>query len=286
MEVTSIFKDNVSGFEGVLLPQVYSEIAAGSHIPAIGLVESDKEDEGSFFAIGAIAGDFDGTVFDVTSFYVTKERRRMGGGSLLLDTLQKQLKKDTGSAITMDFFSFSEDHGTLESFLDKNGFIEEHEDSAVAVLISDIPRRSKGKKSDISGIPFAKVEDDVLKKLEEKIYNTTDYRIPDGGLFSDDVDIDCSMLYIKDDTPVSYVIYERGDSDTLMLTGIGAEAFELGIGLLECSLQFVVDRYQGEGRLLVFPASVTADDILGEYLGESAQDIRRCYWKSLSGKEK
>lgn len=113
-QTTRIFKD-------VLMPTVYTVASHGIPITVIGLFHEKK-------VIGALAGFVEeGNSFTIASLFVIPKFRRMGGGTVLVNSLIKVLEKEQ---IPLAFLSFLEgdwEWQTFDPFMKSLGFSESHE---------------------------------------------------------------------------------------------------------------------------------------------------------------
>ena len=139
MEICLIGKENCKAFAPVMTKNVYDALFKGYPLLALGLVDDDT-------AIGAVAGYEKNERFYVQSLFVQKDKRRQGGGSMLLQALSDILDEeaDDGNgddengivdAIRISFTITDEESETLEQFLTAQGFIyEDHDGENIYVI--------------------------------------------------------------------------------------------------------------------------------------------------------
>lgn len=137
MNTTIIDRGNLQYYESLLLPEAAQMIRSGTPIFALGAVENGA-------ACGALAGGPRQGKFEISSFYVARERRNQGAGSALLDelvriaSLQEELRE-----ISCLFTNLNVEQERLAAFLKKHGF-EDRTDEAGSLMA--LPLETAGRR--------------------------------------------------------------------------------------------------------------------------------------------
>ncbi len=119
-EAGVIDEESFPFFEDLLTDEAKEDLEADRDCICLGLTSEGK-------SCGAIAGAMeDEDLFRITSFYVVPQLRRMGGGTILFDTLMDGLyEMDDEIAVTMEFSDEAGDEAeALMAFMDLMGIPE------------------------------------------------------------------------------------------------------------------------------------------------------------------
>ena len=118
MKITAITKENIQGFQYLMLPEVAAAIRKGEDVGALGLYE---EGESVPVAVGAITGLASRDLFKILSIYVEKKYRGQGLGKQLLDAFCSEAERYE-LPLCVDYLSTTPEHAELEGFLTHLGF--------------------------------------------------------------------------------------------------------------------------------------------------------------------
>lgn len=156
MELCVIEKNNLDGFKGVLLPDVFEKMDIGNEIIALGVYENI---DGKPTALGAIAGSVQDNRYDILSLYVAKEKRNHGYGKALVNAICEQADA-MNLPVSISFISTTPEHQELENFLIHDGFLEtEGNYQVIRVPVDSIPENSE---EDIKTFSIPSEEDGYL----------------------------------------------------------------------------------------------------------------------------
>lgn len=167
-------------------------------------------------AIGALCGAFDSNIFEIDSIYVAEQYRRQGVGRALMEELFMMIEEldrsgDTGLVIRAEFTLVDSQSLTLPPFLLYLGFTKEEIYGPVFYKASpndfdpQMEPHDKGGKRICSFSSLTEEERDELAAYCEQ----GEYSSPEEGLFSEDVDLDTSLVMFSENGALSYICLEK-----------------------------------------------------------------------------
>lgn len=162
MEIGWIVHETCGIFQTLLLPDVAAALKQGKPLLALGLTEDNV-------ACGAAAGELQGDVFTVTSFYVAPDYRRRGGGTMLIDTLRTLLKEHCRS-LEISYTVTLPEHQALAPFLTAMGFLcrPDYGETIYGLTLGSLEENSffaRKQKTPANVRPFAQISPALLREV-------------------------------------------------------------------------------------------------------------------------
>jgi len=159
--------DTYKKFKDLILPKVYAEIGTSFSYLVIGLIDDSEP-------IGALVGYVeDSGMFNIASIYVRPDRRRKGGGMMLIFVLQEFMKTNNIPAALFSYIRISEENEGIGLFFDAIGATERHDlEMLYRVQLWETPDFSKDRADEDTKISVSKltgVPDDKLSMITEHV---------------------------------------------------------------------------------------------------------------------
>ena len=299
MKVTVINKENLSAFSSMLYDEDKDRIEKGVPVIAIGVVEEPLISEELYeimddiplnaipddveeTAIGVLTGHFDGDdTFSLTNIFVVPGKRRMGAGTLLLDTLLEELH--SGVSVETEVFgpeSIEEPPDeTLKGFLLAQGFVSYTPDSSLytmSFLDAIIALEPRVKKLGQKAKSFSQyLPKDVraagLFAIQEGL------PVPAGGFPSEGIDEDLSSLIYEDDKLGGYLIVDRFQNNHLTISGLYSDGNPKNIGMLFANTLFQAEQRIEEEEIIMVPVISSQGERLLKRVFPEARKISENY---------
>ena len=258
-DICLITPDDIGYFGSILLPGARAMIEAGEPVTALGYV-SDQ------VACAAVAGYIRGNSFEIISFYVAKDYRRRGIGSGLLTALC-ELVSPFADILSLGFVITEKEHEILEKMINAYGF-RKVASGGRNIYKTDIGKLSQSRlfepgRGKDKGTSFADTNKDVLGNAEKQARKLA-LPMPDDGFMGENVEMACSMIYLKDDKLQGYIVLEQMSEESLVVTGLAncTDNLMLSMKLICDALEKVLYEYEEETSLYMQTEAEGAKKIL------------------------
>ncbi len=201
-------KDNIRDFSFLVPNDVVDDILSDDGTSGFAVLSSVKNSPPKY--VGALCGRFVTRVeYAITSIYVSKENRRQGVGTFLLDTLYGILE-GMDAQIDIRVIRNNKEAAGLISFLEKNGF-EEYFSEDERVYVIDFANASRVKlpapSKKLSIEPFGRIPKNIIRSFESEQKNGF-VPIPRSGFEGQNIDRDLSMAIVSKDRIEGFCIVE------------------------------------------------------------------------------
>jgi len=274
MKITAITADNRKFFENLLVDSVNELVNNGVELIEIGLVEGVT-------AIGAVAATFDDSEVKILSIYVTPKYRRMKGATMLLGALM-DLTRDYALGYSIEYIAVGSEHEALDAFLDSACFgdIVRSVSSLYSIKLGSITGSKYFKESTDFGETFVSLSDEEFSRLKKYAVATNAYT-PERGLGDTDVEMDLSIAYKEDDNFKGFIVLEKINESTLLISGMQNDADKMvPVSLMQRAFTECKKKYGENLTLFVEPVNDTIKGFV--MMIPEAEDIARSKYKAVS----
>lgn len=200
MEIGWIDRETCGIFQTLLLPDAAAALKQGKPLLALGLTEDNV-------ACGAAAGELEGDVFNVTSFYVAPDYRRRGGGTMLIETLRTLLKEHCRS-LEISYTVTLPEHQALAPFLTEMGFLcrLDYGETIYGLTLGSLEKNSffaREQKIPANVRPFAQISPTLLREVYQAARVREEAYLP-VSLTDSALDSTASMAVVEDNAVRSF----------------------------------------------------------------------------------
>ena len=214
-EIGIIGADNIKVFGPLLTMDVRKKICNKEPVLAIGWQVDN-------IATGALAGQIYGETFELESLYVSPAFRNSGGGTFLLDTLEK-LADGYASLVKFDLVVTDGEHELLSDFLVHRGFFEE-DDPVGTMWYTTLGEAADSRffKKTPGDKPLGKSFDETGRLILQSVERDCELNnepLPEGGLLGGKTDSQISRFY-GDDKDYAFVAVSRGRDGAVILSAV------------------------------------------------------------------
>ncbi|MBQ9504058.1 MAG: GNAT family N-acetyltransferase [Lachnospiraceae bacterium] len=276
MKVTPITKENLEFYRGFISKTDREFIEGDYRILPLGLVADDLEG-GKPMAAGALCIRPDEYELKISSFYVAPAYRGRGAGRFLLDEARRLFFLDEETGFDTEFLVYGEEEEALAGFLEHYGFTSaDPEYDVYMIRVEDIKNTQIYGKTG-KGVPFSEADPGKLKHLTRSAERLGAI-LPHGGLDSQDIDREVSVLLVTDNQLEGFAVIEKLTDRTLLLSAVYARDNEPAVllALLEKAAALVTEKYEGDTRLLIQTVEKRGERIIN-YIFETPDNISYRY---------
>lgn len=272
MIVCRVEKEQYDLLEGLALSSDIEQFRNNENIGALALIDGD-------YIVGTLIGSIVNGVYQVYWIYVEPESRRKGGGKMLVRTLREILDvlMIPIHAAWEGAWDTSED---ICAFWESLDFTKEmnKEVRSYSVRISQIePIKGFDKKSDKIST-FEELGQDYLKKMQKDNAANEIRMIPEGGFLASDIRRDLSLVFIKENKPIAYIVFKE-QGEILELSTLYSSAGSNAI--ISYLLYEAVNRLKekcANNQILHINAVTEGIDELVKYFIPTADEISYSYY--------
>lgn len=270
-----ITPENLQWFEPFLTRTAARLIRENAPVYAVGAVE-----EKTGTACGALVGYVKGGCFHLISLFVSPEYRRNGYGNLLLGELVEDCRK-SGTGILVSFSESGEETEALKEFLEYWLFDrEENGDGEIYEIILEEARRSKYYTGRSSAMVHRldSCQERWLREIGRKAYEAG-APMPEGGFSADSIEREISVVYVRDNKPTAYLIFDHSMGGKLTLSALYSydrSPYAMA-EMLNASMELCGRKYPGETRFYMQAINKTSENLI-EKVFPDARKISQTYY--------
>ncbi len=230
-------------------------------IPLTVLAAVDKDG-----VMGVLAGVLDQEVFRIDSLFVDPDKRRLGAGRALIESLDR-IFPEGDRAVRAEFNIETEDNGTLEGFLRAMDFEEEDIDYPVYYLsyVRDFYSAAGSKPENAEIRSFADTGEKLLK-----------------GLVSEKTDRDSSFCILKDGKLAAFIVVEQVDDELIKIAALYSSLNDPRetISMINCAGEALKKNYELFTRVAMLAVNPTSKKVV-EYFFDDPEPVSRSFIKFL-----
>lgn len=213
-----ITTENLKWFEPLLTKEAVRLIKQEAPVYAIGVAEDRTET-----ACGAIAGYVQGGVFQVISLFVSPGYRLQGYGNMLLGDLV-EICRENGMGINVSFSGSDGETEALQSFLEYWFFHREEisEGQIYEIALKEALHSEHYRRMETPNVRrLSDCSEYQIRRLSGRAYEE-EMPVPENGFFSPDLEKNISVVYLQDQEPTAYLLFDHSLGGRLTLCALAS----------------------------------------------------------------
>ncbi len=272
-----ITTENLKWFEPLLTEQAVRLIKEGAPVYAVGAAE-DRTDT----ACGAIAGYVQGGVFFVISLFVSPEYRRQGYGNLLIGDLV-EICRENGMGISVSYGESGGETEALREFLEYWRFRREEisEGQIYEIALKEALQSAYYRRVETPHVcRLADCSEHQIRKLSRRAYEE-EMPVPENGFFAPDLEKNISVVYLRDQEPSAYLLFDRSLGGRLTLCALCSfEKTPVAMAeMLDAAMRLCSESYPADTRFFMQAVNETSRNLIQKVFPD-AREISQAYYLS------